>query len=88
MSSWARTIGLGEPCRADHPKRDERASIAEHRVANVVPELMKMLVPENEPNLVLAELGDHHRHAVRGEGLKLIHVKKKGGASFRQCPPG
>ena len=66
--------GVIRPC----PERHESAGISEHRVANVVLQLVKVLVRENKSCLVLTELRDHPGDAERGEGLELVHVEEEG----------
>ena len=68
---------LGEDRRVDGagPAGDDRAGIAEHRIAEPVGKLVEVLVPDGQREGILARLTENEREALGGERLELVGVE-------------
>lgn len=60
------------------PERDQRAGVAEHRMADIRIELMEVLVRQHHTHPELAQFGEHVGQSQRREILKFIDVDMEG----------
>src|SRR3954452_22426162 len=63
-----------------HPEGNEVAGIAEYALPDLVRELVKVLMREDEREAVFPRLGEDRGQGVGREGLELIDVEVEGGA--------